>query len=222
MRPLRTTLFCLSALAGMLAGCGSVQRPCLQAGTCGQKHACVASECLRSNEALVPVALRRLVLAPSRAAVVTSRTSDAMNATQIPFGREADGQVILLLGFEAPFGPDTDIRSAFLVLEPVADATPSSAPVALSLARILSPWSARDVSWGRLPRLSAIEGTWKASTWGQRPLRIDVTDEVRRWREHRDDDQGLALMASPRDAFGATYALGTGRGRGPVLDIYLR
>lgn len=170
----------------------------------------------------MPVALRRLVLEPARVAVVTSRGAGSPNPTEIPFGRDSAGQVVLLLGFDAPFSPDTDVRSAYLVLEPVPDVTPSARPVSLSLARIVAPWSAGDCSWERLPKLSSIDSTWMASTWGQRPLRIDVTSAVRRWREHRSDDQGLAVLAAPQDAFGARYALGTGRGRGPTLDIYLR
>jgi hypothetical protein len=212
----------LFALVTVIAGCGGAQRPCLQAGDCGDKHACVVGVCRRTNEAPVDVSLRRLVLRPDRLAVVTSRSRDAFDPAEIPFGRESAGQVLLLLHFDAPFSPDTDVRSAFLVLDPLPDVPPSSAPVPVSVVRILSPWTADGSSWSRLPRLSPIESTWRASTWGLRPLRIDVTAIVRRWREARADDHGLALLAGPQDAFGARYATGIGHGQGPTLDIYLR
>lgn len=155
-------------------------------------------------------------------AVIASQCGARVDPTEIPFGRSDAGQVILLVDFTAPLSPDSDVDSAFLVLQPVPDTTPSAAPVPLSVARILTAWTAADTSWGRLPRLSPTDGAWRASTWGQRPLRIDVTSIVKRWREHRDDDHGIAVLASPQDVFGARYASGTGRGQGPVLDLYLR
>jgi hypothetical protein len=90
------------------------------------------------------------------------------------------------------------------------------------VARVLEPWSAADTSWGRLPRLSAFEGTAYTGIGPAKTLRIDVTTIVQRWALGRTTDQGLALTASSDAPLGPSYATGLAGGSGPRLDVYLR
>jgi hypothetical protein len=114
------------------------------------------------------------------------------------------------------------VARAFVTLEPTPGAIPESQPVLVSIARVLEPWSAKDASWGRLPRTSAVEGAAYSSIGPAKPLRIDVTAIVQRWALGRSADQGLALTASSDAPIGASYATGVAGSTGPRLDVYLR
>jgi hypothetical protein len=154
--------------------------------------------------------------------VVSSKETGDWDRSDMSFGKESLGHVVMLLRFPAPFSDTTQIVSAYLVLEPALGSIPGPSPVTLSLARILEPWVSEQVAWSRLPRFSQIESTFLASTWANRILRMDVTTQVRRWREHRSDDHGLAVFAAPQNHSGETYSLGLAGGEAPILDVYLR
>ncbi len=162
------------------------------------------------------------MLEPLAVDVVASQGPEPFDLATVPLGKEALGELVVLLQFPAPFSDSTQILSAHVVMSPAPGAIPGPAPVELRVSRILDPWTPEDSSWATLPSLSATEATFLASTWGGRVLRLDVTDQVRRWREHRHDDQGLAILASPQNEVGATYSLGFTGADGPKLDVYLR
>lgn len=202
--------------------CGGSQYPCATSGRCGPERRCVAGACRPNNQVPTESGAHKVVLVPDRIAVVTSSGRQPWDGAEIPFGRTSEGHVVLLLRFPSPLRETSRLVAAVLVLDPMPGAPPSPSLVPVGVARILRPWSPQETTWSRLPMLSEIEGTALASTWGKRPLYIDVTRQVWRWRECRADDQGLALVASPRDELGAVYALGVGGGRSPRLDLYLR
>ncbi len=219
-----TTLLLLAPLVLASSGCASKQRrTCILAGSCGDKSACVEGVCSAATDTPVETKSRRLVLSPTQLAVVGSRTASPWQSAEIPFGRDDLGDVVLLLQFPKTIDTGTEVDAAWLVLDPVAGAMPCKAPVQLVLSRIVEPWTATTTTWARQPALELCNASIAASNWGQRSLRIDVTSQVRRWREHRSDDHGLAITASAQDPYGARYALGTGGdAAGPRLDLYLR
>jgi hypothetical protein len=130
--------------------------------------------------------------------------------------------MVVLLKFPTPWGNRVRIARAFLTLEPSPGALPESHPVPVSVSRILERWSASDVTWARLPKLSTAEARALASTGPPKTLRIDVTAIVERWARGRADDQGIALMAPPEAPVGAIYSSGVSGAAGPRLDVYLR
>lgn len=206
----------------LAASCASAPVPCATAGACGDGRLCVAGTCRPKNEIPIETAGRKLELVPDRWSVVTSKGSHPWTGPDVPLGREALGDVVLLLHFDSPLRESSRVVSAFLVLDPMPGLAPSTAPVPITLARILAPWSAQEATWSRLPELSGAEARLLASNWGGRTLYLDVTRQVWRWREQRSDDHGLALIAPPHDPVGASYSLGLAGGRGPRLHVYLR
>jgi len=169
----------------------------------------------------MPKSVQRVVIEPAEVSVVSSRRAD-ISPAYVSFGKNAWGNVVLLMSFQTPFSDTTQIIGAHLVMDPPPRSIAGPSAVSIKIARVLEPWSPHDVSWSTLPQLSSNSAAIWASSWGNRSLRIDVTEQVQRWREHRRDDHGLAVLASPQNEIGETYSLGTGDGRGPRLDVYLR
>jgi hypothetical protein len=163
-----------------------------------------------------------MLVSPTELAVVSSRGYDAALPAEIPLGGAPTGSIVVLLRFPTPWGNRVRIASAFLTLEPYPGALPETQPVRVTVARVLGPWSASDITWARLPRLSAPEGLALASTSPPKTLRIDVTAIVQRWSLGKTNDQGIALLSAPDASVGATYATGVSGARGPRLDVYLR
>lgn len=168
-----------------------------------------------------PAASQRLVLRPSKLVAVSSRSELPAGATQIVLGRERDGTTALLLRFELPLREAEELRGAFLLLEPATDARRAASPLHLDVSRILEPWAAAETAWATLPRLDVVTQrvlTPRAAV----PLRIDVTELVREWPRRRDDEHGIALVASAQDPYGFPLPSGTGAQPGPRLEIYLQ
>ena len=203
-------------------GCATTQPVCASTAACGKGKVCVAGNCRDEKKAPAPQSAQRVVLEPVAVSLVSSKDDDSRELAEVAFGKDSLGQLVLLMQFPVPFSDTTQILSAFLVMDPAPGAIAGPAPVELRTARVLSPWKQNEVGWASLPRLSSVESTSLASIWGGRVLRVDVTEQVRRWREHRRDDYGLAILAAPQNEAGATYSLGFAGGRGPRLDVYLR
>ena len=207
-------------LAALLSGCASrPPPPCHAPGSCERGFTCVASVCLRAGSELAPLDAQRIVVAAEQIAVVGRSSDGASLPPEIALGRSEGAAPVVLLRFPAPWGKKVRILRAFVTLEPLPGAVPQGAPVLVSVARVLEPWSPSDVSWGRLPRMSPYEGS---ALTGIETLRIDVTEIVQRWTDGRLPDQGIALTARTETAQGATFASGTVGARGPRLDVYLR
>jgi hypothetical protein len=213
----------LAILVGaLLIGCGARTAPCVAQETCPAGQTCLAGRCSSMGSELAPPDAQRIVVPASEIAVVSSRGNDRPLPSEIPLGRAPNGSIVVLLRFPTPWGNRVRIASAFLTLEPLPGSLPESQAVPVSVARVLDPWSSSDVSWARLPRLSAPEVRALASPSPPKTLRIDVTPIVRRWARGRATDQGLALTAAGEAPAGATYATGVFGAAGPRLDVYLR
>ena len=217
--PIAVLAASLSGVAG--ESCARVA-PCVSPESCAAGQTCLGGRCARLGSELSPPDSRRMLVAPTQVAVVSSRGYDPALPVEIPLGGASAGSIAVLLRFPTPWGNRIRIASAFLTLEPLPGASPEMRPVTVTVARILEPWSASDVSWARLPRLSAPEGRALATTSPPKTLRIDVTTIVQRWALARTNDQGIALIAEPHAFVGATYATGVSGARGPRLDVYLR
>jgi hypothetical protein len=171
---------------------------------------------------MTPSDARRVLVAPSEIAVVSSRGAGPTLPAEIALGGTVAGSIVVLMRFPTPWGNRVRVASAFLTLEPAPGAVPESETVPIAVSRVLEPWSASNVSWDRLPRMSAPEARALATARPPKTLRIDVTSIVQRWTRERTNDQGIALMTAPEAPVGATYATGVSGARGPRLDVYIR
>jgi hypothetical protein len=215
----------LALAIAALSACASGARhrpPCATSGVCGTDGLCVAGVCRPKKEIPTESGTRKLELLPDRWAVVTSQGAQPWTGVDIPFGRASEGHVVLLLRFPSPLRETSRVVSALIVLDPMPGVAPSPSLVPVTLSRVLGPWTQQEASWTRLPELSPVEENLIVSNWGMRPLYIDVTHQVWRWREQRGDEQGLAIIAAPQNAIGASYSLGLAGGRGPRLEVYVR
>jgi len=203
-------------------GCATRFPPCVGPDSCERGLMCTAGRCLKTGTELVPLDAQRIVVAPQEMVVVARGSGDSALPAEIPLGGSARSSPIVLFRFPTPWGKRVRVARAFLTLYPAPGTVPESRPVLVSVARVLEPWSASEASWGRLPRLSAFEGSAYTGIGPAKALRIDVTTIVQRWALGRSADQGLALTASSDAPFGPSYATGVSGGTGPRLDVYLR
>ena len=203
-------------------GCATRFPPCVGPDSCERGLMCTAGRCLKTGTELVSLDAQRIVVAPQEMVVVARGSGDSALPAEIPLGGSARSSPIVLFRFPTPWGKRVRVARAFLTLYPAPGTVPESRPVLVSVARVLEPWSASEASWGRLPRLSAFEGSAYTGIGPAKALRIDVTTIVQRWALGRSADQGLALTASSDAPFGPSYATGVSGGTGPRLDVYLR
>jgi hypothetical protein len=211
-----------SVVASVLALAACAPRPAMCGRTCDDGFACVAGECLRRGavpevEALDKFGLyqtRRLVLPPVEIARLGPGDSRATVPRVAILARRRDAASVLLLRFEVDLPPGTTIVEAHLVLDraPTVDADP--APIVLRAARIVDPWAAGSLSWGRAPRLEDARLAATTIDDARRTVRLDVRPLVRRWRLHAPDDQGIAVVADRSSATGMGFAVAEGVGSG--------
>ena len=209
-------------IASTSEGCANRIPPCVGPDDCQRGTSCAVGRCFKTGSELVPLDAQRIVVAPQEMAVVTRGERDRALPREITLGGTARASPIILFRFPTPWGKRVRVARAFLTLEPAPGAVPETHPVLVSVARVLEPWAAAEVSWGRLPRLSAFEGSAYSGIGPGKALRIDVTTIVQRWALGRSADQGLALAASSDAPLGPSYATGVAGGTGPRHDVYFR
>jgi hypothetical protein len=203
-------------------GCSASTRPCTTSDVCKGQHVCITGQCRPNAPLLTEAGARRVVLEPEQLALICSGAQAPWTGVDIPLGRSSLGQQVLLMRFAPVLSETSRLVAAVLVLEAMPGVPPSTSPVPITVARIVEPWNAQEANWSRLPALSAGEVRAWASTWGGQTMQLDVTAVVSRWGQRRADDRGLALIAGPTDAVGASYSLGLAGGRRPRLELYLR
>ena len=217
------------ALLAALAGC--VRPPAMCTRTCDEGFACVAGECLRAETVPDVAALdrfglyraRRLVLPP----VDVTRLAPGDERGEVPriatLGRERDHASILLLRFALDLPAGATVLDAHVLLDRAPALPADPAPIALHAARIVEPWDARTVAWGRAPRLDDARAPVTTVDPGRPSARIDVGALVKRWRRHAPDDQGIAIVADRASATGMAFALADGVGAredlAPILPV---
>ena len=209
-------------LGAMTLSCSRGPVPCTAPSACNAGQTCAAGRCARAGAEIAPTDAARIVVAPTELAVVSARGGDgAVPAESLlarppavgwSFFSSSQHRGEIALASPAHFSHS----SQPLVRQPETQA------VTVSVSRVLERWSASDVTWARLPKLSATEARAFAVTGPPKTLRIDVTSIVERWARGRADDQGIALMAPPEAPVGASYSTGISGGHGPRLDVYIR
>jgi hypothetical protein len=218
--PLARLLGLPGAVLLALSACAGARRPVMCTRTCDEGYECVAGECLRLGnhpdvEALDKFGLyksRRLVLP----AVDVLRLAPGDAEGEVPrvatLGRARDGASLLLLRFALDLPPDATVIEAHVILDRAPASLSDPAPIALHAARIVEPWDARSVAWGRAPRLDESGAPLSIVDPARPSVRIDVRMIVSRWRRHAPEDQGIAIVADRMSATGLTFALADGAG----------
>lgn len=207
------------AIATLVIACGSRDPGllCEGASDCDLGKGCLVGRCRPATSAVVPPESRRVVLPATDIAVLTSKASEPVHVDAIALGRAALGDVVLLLRFDAALGPSVTVESAFVALDPVERAPAPASPIDVSIAAIDVPWDSDSVSWMRQPTTGVAETVAGNLPRGRTPLRIDVTDLIR-----RDGlANGVAIFAKGSDPIGALYSTGLGAGVAPRLELYL-
>jgi hypothetical protein len=138
----------------------------------------------------------------------------------IELGAGHDGRV-LLLRFAVGWPAAGRLQRAYLVLDPMPQCLHRPGPIRIDVAHVLEPWRSAELSPGRPPRLDTPRRAGEIAATPPRPLRLDLTEVVQEWQQHRGRYHGLALTASGENASTACYTTGASWGRGPRLEIYL-
>jgi hypothetical protein len=225
----------LAVVLAALSGCGHTGRPAMCTRTCDDGFACVSGECLRAGALSDVEALDKFGLYKARRIVVPAvealRLAPGDTAGEMPpvvtLGRKRDEAAVLLLRFALDLSPDATVLEAHVLLDraPSLDADPT--PIALHASRIVEPWDARLVSWGRAPRIEETRSPQTVVDLGRPQARIDVRSLILRWRRHGPDDQGIAIVAdadaNQGSVTGMAFVLADGAGatdeKGPVVPV---
>ena len=221
-------LVALSLAIGLIWACvGELPGPpiCSGQSVCGKGHTCVLGRCRQAKQ--LPVSKKAAVVRFEPEAYVLLRdTEDAEPAEgareAIVLGGPEHPATIMLLRFAVKLPDQAEIQSALLVLDALPKCGGRPGKISLELAHVLSAWEPQAVSFNRRPELSIPMKAATAHATPPRPLRLDVTQLVAEWRDHRSRYHGLALLATRDSGAGACYSTGLSWGRGPRLEIYLK
>lgn len=231
--PSVTTAAAAIAAAALVVSCGGKKiesRVCDGPGSCGA-DLCVVGRCRPAAASPAPSDTRRVLLEPSDISVLArgakgSEGSDGERARAMPeaiaLGQKGSGGTVILLRFTSTWRDDSDVTSAFVVLDPVEGAPLARQAATVEVARILTAWDGATASVGRQPRLSLPEKAAVIRPRPPSPARIDVTRLVREWPKRLADDHGIALLIDGDDALGAAFSMGVTDGSGPRLEVYVR
>ena len=147
-----------------------------------------------------------------------ARDRDHLGDT-IVLGRRG-GSEKLIMRFSVTLPPDEKLQKAILRLDPLPRCEHTPGRIALELADVLEPWTSAQLARGRQPKLDIPMRLADTSATPARPLMLDVTEIVKRWSEHPDRYQGVALLAIGDSPSGACFTSGLSWGRGPRLTLY--
>lgn len=212
--PARVATLLVSAF--LLSSCASGPRPCVGPSACGAGYECLANTCVRTGGEPVSPSNERVALEPTRWQVLSPDRDDDGASSSVHFGgATAD---VYLLDFELPALPPEKLSRAFLIVAPLPDAAQGSSDARVSAWRIVERWEAGDVGYVQQPKADrpSAAGIARAPL----PLRIDVTELVRRWLENHGTTHGIVLKSGSGPGQPQVYATGLGPGRAPVLEIY--
>jgi hypothetical protein len=206
----------LASILFMSSGCAATRAPCVSPTDCSQGRECLANRCLPQGAEPVPLGSARVVVEPTRSAVVREGGLGRDLPATVTFGGPPALNQQLLLSFPEAWA-DIEVEAAFLLLHPAPDAEPTGSDVPVSVSLAAAAWSAGVV--GKAPARKSPETMGLARTRPPAPLRIDVTEQVRALGAQHD--HGLLLRAEGDVTRGATYLTGAD-GLPPRLDVYGR
>ena len=220
--PRRVESLSILEFALLVLACSPQPRPCVSPTDCPQAAECLANSCAPIGADPVNAISLRVVLRPIEAAVVAEAGDENTLASAVVFGSRSVGASALYLRFRPPpIGPG-NLERAFLVLEPMPGAQPTTADVSLAVWRIAGSWTATDLTWMNQPPATHPGTVAIARTGPPQMLRVDVTELVRHFRSHPRENRGVVLKADGGTAFGAAYCTGLGVGTPPALELYYR
>jgi len=221
---MRATAALAPVIASVQLACAPGPTPCITPGTCPAGYECLANRCVPLGGEPVPENSERRVLRPSAMALVSARDHRAADElpAAITFGSRTVGSVALYLRFDPMPDAAPRLDTALLLLEPMAGTRPSAEEVLVEVWRVQDEWHTGSLHWVSQPRLALPRSRGLARSSPPSTLRIDVTDIVRYQTEHPRGNHGLALKADGDGPHGASFATGSGDGRGPRLELYLR
>ena len=166
---------------------------------------------------------KRLLFAPIDWVKLSARR-EAQGPTDsevITLGDPASGDELLLLRFAVKLPPRARVQRAIVVLDPMPQCASRPAEIRLELSQVLSSWRSQSLSWSRQPQISLPMQVATVRALPARPLRLDVTGQLRQWQEHPHRHHGLGLSAAGTGPGMACYTAGLTAGRGPRLEVYL-
>jgi hypothetical protein len=183
---------------------------------CPSDRECLAHRCLPQGAEPIPPVSTRVVVGPTRSAVVRGEGVGRDLPATVTFGGPGPLNEQLLLRFPEAWA-DLEVEAAFLELHPASEAEPSGSDVPVRVYLAAAAWSGGVV--GQAPAHRAPESLGLARTGPPTPLRIDVTALIR--APGNQGAHGLLLRSADTRARGATYLTGAD-GLGPRLDVYGR
>jgi hypothetical protein len=137
----------------------------------------------------------------------------------LSFGSAALGSTIVYLEFDPQWKAHGAVESAFLILEPAQPSGTASRDLEVAILTIEEPWNAERLTRSRRPRLAPTNHRGFVRSEPRMPLRVDVTDAVRKLERFRD--YGLAIRSTASAGAGAAYHSGAGAGPPPRLEVYV-
>jgi hypothetical protein len=206
--------------AAMLCGC----TPSLPgAAICSAQHGCdggstcVAGRCMTGEQLPVPESARRMQLEPSAAAQL-----DGGYATPLREPIVLADEQRLLLRFAVDVPPTLELISAWLELQPYTGCSLDPVRVGVAFSQVLSRWQTPLQRHWMRPRLGT--SMRAAHARSAMPLRVELTEIVRRWTREGGRFHGLLLsIAQPgSNTKQLCYASGLGQAVGPRLVLFLR
>jgi len=226
--PLQLALTALSgaALTATSLGCSSDlpgPKICAATAPCTAGSSCVVGRC--RGDGTLPAARNAPLLQfePTTIASLSARGEVSTNESlgdALTLGRASDGEAMWLFRFALTLPDDARIQRALLVLDPLPGCEKRPGRMKLEVSNVLSAWSA-DTLRSQRPKIGLPMRALDAPVVPARILRVDLTELVMRWREHRRRYHGLALIAHGDSATGACFSTGQSAGRGPRLEVLL-
>jgi hypothetical protein len=178
--------------------------------------------CAQPSPAALTDASVRSVETPSAVAVLSQTRTESGLPGAITFG-DPRGRSALFLQFPAAWRAQGAPLRAYLVLEPRVGSPPDPEPVTVEAWRVRSRWQSSKLrDWADKPELAPPYAHAVASGSPARELRIDVTALLRFAADNPALDQGIALIATPGDGHGVSFATGIDGGAAPRLEVYTR
>jgi hypothetical protein len=196
---------------------------CSERDNCPPGSTCVLGRCRSDGTMPVSTEATELRFDPEDLAWIVNGEAlgpDTVGDT-IVLGRRGQSDALLLLRFAVAIPEDGKLQRAYLVLDPMPQCPRQPGRIRIDVAHVLEPWRAVELGPGRRPRLDTPRRAGEIAATPAQALRLDVTEIVEEWQEHKRRYHGLALSASGESATGACFTSGTAHGNGPRLVVYL-
>ena len=217
--------FVLTALAWACSA--ALQLPsgatvCSERRPCPSGQSCVMGRCRKKATMPVSTDAPRSTFEPADLAWISAdgvRGPDEVGETFV-LGKRSDRDAMLLMRFAIALPDDARLQRAVISLDPMPQCVRRPGRIEIEVAHVLSPWRSSQLTAGNQPKLGLPMRLAETSATPAKPLRIDVTEIVQAWKEHRKRYHGVALSASGESDSGACYTTGLAYGVGPRLDLY--